>query len=385
MYKKLFRHYDYSIVVICLLLMGMGLVMVYSASSIWAMMHLGTASDYIFIRQLIWCIVAIIFGFGAMLIPYKMFKALVKPITIFAVILLLLVLVIGKTSHGAQSWLSIGPVNIQPAELVKFAVIIYLASVFSNKQAAISDIKTGVMPPLVMITVLFILVAIQPDLGSAMIIAGIAGTVILCSGMRFKHLITLLALAIGAIALLFPIMLSKYQSARFTAAYDPFSIAQGGGYQLIHGYIAIASGGLFGKGLGQSIEKAGFLPEPHTDFIIAIVGEELGLVGILFIILALAYLVFKAFVIGIRCKDVFGSLLAIGIASFIGVETFVNLGAATGLLPLTGVALPFISYGGSSLVMITFSTGVLINISAFVNIKRKQKLEQEEINHASSS
>ncbi len=385
MYKKLFRHYDYSLIVVSLLLMGMGLVMVYSASSFLVIMYKNnTPADYFFIRQLIWCSAALVFGIAGMLIPYKMYKALVKPITVISIVLLLLVLVIGHASNGAQSWIALGPFSIQPAEIVKFAVIIYLASVFSNKQASISDVKTGVMPPLVMITIMFLLVAIQPDLGSAMIIAGIAGSIILCSGMRFKHLITLLGLAAAGVAALFMLFLKNYQSSRFAAAYHPFSLAQNEGYQLIHSYIAIASGGITGKGLGQSIEKAGFLPESYTDFIIAIIGEELGLLGVLFVVLGLGYLVFKSLVIAIRCKDVFGSLLAIGISSFIAIQTFVNLGVATGLMPLTGVTLPFISYGGSSLVIMMFSVGVLMNISAFVNLKRKQKIEQGEMQRAES-
>lgn len=385
MYKKLLRHYDYSIIVVSLLLMALGLVMVYSASSFLVIMYKNkTPADYFFIRQLIWCVVALFFCFAGMAIPYKMYKALVKPITVISILLLILVLVIGTRTNGAQSWIAIGNFSIQPAEIVKFTVIIYLASVFSNKQASISDFKTGVLPPLVMITVLFLLVAIQPDLGSAMIIAGIAGAVILCSGMRFKHLISLLGLASGGVAILFIFLLQGYQASRFVAAYNPFSIAQKGGYQLIQSYIAIASGGITGKGLGQSLEKAGFLPESYTDFIISVISEELGLLGVLFVIVGLGYLVFKSIVIAIRCKDVFGSLLAIGISSLIAIQTFVNLGVATGLLPLTGVTLPFISYGGSSLVMMMFSIGVLANISAFVNIKRKQKVKQEEMERVES-
>lgn len=380
MLKKLFRHYDYSIIITTLLLTAFGLVMVYSASMVWSVMNKGS-TDYIFIKQLEWCVIAIIAGLAGMLIPYKMYKAIVKPMTLVSIFLLVLVFFTGHTANNATSWFEIGAIHIQPAEIVKFTVIVYLASVFSNKQAFISDIKTGVIPPLAMICVFFVLVALQPDLGTAMIIAGIAGIIILCSGMRFKHLMMLLGLAGGAVAVMFAFFISNVQSTRFTAAYDPFSIAHKEGLQLINSYIAIASGGLTGKGLGQGIEKAGYLPESYTDFIIAVIGEELGLLGILFVILCLSYLVFKGIVIGIRCKDVFGSLVAIGISGFVAIQTFVNLGSATGLLPITGVTLPFVSYGGSSLVMMMFTIGVLINISAFVNMKRKNHSEQEEMEH----
>ncbi|TCP30505.1 cell division-specific peptidoglycan biosynthesis regulator FtsW [Scopulibacillus darangshiensis] len=385
MLKKLFRHYDYSLLVTTLLLIGFGLIMVFSASEIYAIMKLQKSGDYIFIKQLVWCVVAVICGFIGMIIPYKMYKAIVKPITLVSILLLILVFVFGQAHGGAQSWIALGPFNIQPAEIVKLTVIIYLASVFSNKQAFISDFKTGVMPPLVMISILFLLVALQPDLGSAMIIAGIAGAIILCSGMRFKHLMSLLGLAASAILILFLFVMTNEQASRISSAYDPFSNMQGDGWQLINSYIAIASGGLIGKGLGQSIEKAGYLPEAHTDFIIAIIGEELGVLGILFVILCLGYLVFKAIVIAIRCKDVFGSLLAIGISSFVAIQTFVNLGVASGLMPLTGVTLPFISYGGSSLVIMTFTIGVLINISAFVNMRRKNQSTQEEMERVNTT
>ncbi|WP_077614450.1 FtsW/RodA/SpoVE family cell cycle protein [Caenibacillus caldisaponilyticus] len=374
MLKKMMKHFDFTIVVTALLLTGFGIVMVYSASSIIAVMNDGNPNIY-FYKQLVWAAIALFFGLAGMVIPYKMYKMLVKPIILGTLLLLVLVLLVGHTANHAQSWFSIGGFSIQPAEIAKLSVIIYLASVFSNKQAHISDFKSSVLPPLIMISLVFLLIAKQPDLGSAMIIAGISGAVILCSGIRVKHILILLLLAAGAIAVIFTSSLSSEQMSRFTSTYDPFApgVAKDGGWQLIHSYIAIASGGLEGKGLGNSIEKAGFLPEPHTDFIMAVIAEELGVLGVFFVLLCLAYLVIKGILIGIRCQDVFGSLLAIGISSFIAIQTFVNLGAVSGLLPITGVTLPFISYGGSSLVMMMFSTGVLVNISAFVNMREKSK------------
>ncbi|WEG11710.1 FtsW/RodA/SpoVE family cell cycle protein [Pullulanibacillus sp. KACC 23026] len=374
--KELFRYYDYSLIVVTLLLLAFGLVMVYSASSIWSVMVLHGSSVSILKKQLIWCVLALIAGTFGMIVPYKLFKAFTKWITILTLALLVLVMLIGKSSNGATSWFSIGGFNIQPAEIAKLSVIIYLASVFSNKQAFISDFKSGVLPPLVTVAIFFILIEQQPDLGSAMIVAGISAVLVICSGMRLKHIVFLFGLGGGTIAFLFHFMLKGYQLKRFAAAYHPFTIANAEGWQLINSYVAIASGGLTGKGLGNSIEKAGFLPEPHTDFIIAIIAEELGTFGVTFVMLCLAYIVIRGILVGIRCQDVFGSLLAIGIASFVGVQTIVNLGAATGLLPVTGVTLPLVSYGGSSLIMTLFMIGILINVSAFTNKKLKQA-EQE--------
>ncbi|WP_141603404.1 putative lipid II flippase FtsW [Terrilactibacillus laevilacticus] len=382
MLKKLFRHYDYSLIVTICMLLGLGLIMVYSASMVVSVSRYERTSAYFFQRQLIWSCLGIFAGLVGMIIPYKIYMKFVKPITLITIFFLILLFVVGHTSNNAQSWFALGGFNIQPSEMAKLTVIVYLASVFAKKQAFISNFKTSVLPPLILICVIFILVEAQPDLGTAMIIAGVAGTIIICSGIRAKHIITLLILSLIAVTLMFTFMISNVQSDRFQAAYDPFSIQQGAGKQLVNSYIAIASGGFTGKGLGQSIEKAGFLPEPHTDFIIAIIGEELGFIGVLFVIICLAYLVLKGIVIAIRCKDVFGSLLAIGVSSLIAIQTFVNLGAATGLLPITGVTLPFISYGGSSLVMLLFTMGVLINISAFVNIKRSHQANQGEKENA---
>lgn len=371
MIKKLFIHYDYSFLVVMMLLISFGMIMIYSAGSVWATLIYKNASpDYFFVHQMIWFVGAAFFGMIGLLVPYQAYRLAVKPLLIFSFGLLILLYFAGTTSNNAQSWLNIGFFNLQPSEFVKITIIFYLASVFSNKQKTISKFSTSIAPPLIVVSVFFVVIAKEPDLGTAMIIIAISFTMILCAGLKVKHLMWLMGGSGIFVYLYFTKLLSANEAGRFTAAYDPFAVANSTGRQLINSYIAIASGGLFGKGLGRSIEKTGFLPEPQTDFIIAIIGEELGLIGILFVVLCIAYLVFRGFVTAIRCKDVFGSLLAIGISSMVGVQTLVNLGVATGMLPLTGVPLPFISYGGSSLVVMVFSICVLMNISAFVNMKR---------------
>ncbi|MDF2909877.1 MAG: cell division protein FtsW [Sporolactobacillus laevolacticus] len=378
MLKKLLHYYDYSLLVVMLLLIGFGLIMVYSAGSVWAGLFFATPQppSYFFVHQLMWFFMAIPVGIFGLIFPYQAYRKLVKPFIILSLGLLFLLFALGNTVNNAQSWFHIGSFNIQPAELVKISVILYLASVFSNKQNSISDFKTSVLPPLIVVMVFFCLIAVQPDFGTAMILILISTVMVLCAGLRTRHLVFLGGFALIFVLLFYNKFLSSNQLGRFTAAYDPFSVANTTGRQLINSYIAIASGGLTGRGLGHSIEKTGFLPEPQTDFIISVIGEELGLLGVLFVIICLAFLVFRGFVTAIRCKDVFGSLLAIGISSMLAIQTFVNLGAATGLLPITGVTLPFVSYGGSSLIMMIFSICVLMNISAFVNMKRSNSYEE---------
>lgn len=377
MLKKMLRNYDYTLVVPVLLLCGFGLLMVYS-SGMSVALDAGLDGSYYFKHQILAMAVALL-GFAAtMLFPYPLYKRLMKLILIVSLLSLVVVLLFGSVAGHAQSWISIAGFKFQPSEFVKLGLIIYLAAIFSKKQHYISNFTQGVLPPLVIILLTFILIALQPDMGTAMIVAGTAGVLIVCSGMRMKHLLSLLGLAVSIVSLLFLFLLSSVQASRFTAAYNPFSDPGGRGLQLINSYVAIASGGLTGRGLGESIQKYGFLPEAHTDFIMAIIAEEFGLFGVLFVIGLLAYIIFRGFLTGIRCKDTFGSLLAIGISGMLGVQAIVNLGAITGLLPVTGVTLPFISYGGSSLVLTMIAMGVLVNISMFVKLKQEQPSEQEQ-------
>lgn len=375
MIKKLIKHYDYSLVIAMVLLLAFGLIMIYSSSMVVTVINFDPPlpSHYFFVTQLKWLAIGTIVFFIALLLPYKIYERLMKPILFISLLLLVAVILIGSVYNYGQRWISLGGFNIQPSEVVKIGLIIYLAAIFSRKQEYIENFNRAVLPPLIVITVFFFLVARQPDLGTAIIILGISGVMIICSGMKTKHLISLITLCIVAVSIIatsLPIVLTEEQLSRITGAYDPFSDPQDSGYHLINSYMAMASGGILGRGLGNSIQKYGFLPEPYTDFIMAIVIEELGLFGTIFVIGLIAFIVFKGFMIGIRSKDTFGSLLAIGIASLIAIQSIVNLGAISGLLPITGAPLPFISYGGSFLIILMLSMGILVNISAFVNMKR---------------
>ncbi|WP_349410368.1 putative lipid II flippase FtsW [Pseudalkalibacillus sp. SCS-8] len=379
MLKKMFKNYDYAMIAIVLILCGIGLVMVYSASMIVAVMEYEFSSDHFFKRHLLWVIMGIVVFFVFMMLPYKMYQKLIIPITLGMLCSLVLVL-FGEETNGAKSWFEIGGFKIQPAEYAKIGIIMYLASVFSKKQSYISDFKKGVIPPLTVLVLVCGLVFIQPDLGSMAIIGLSASVIIFCSGMKWKHLFMMIGFigSVGFIA--FKFFLSAEQLSRFTGAYRPFEDPLGDGMQLINGYLAVGTGGLFGKGLGQSIQKYGFLSHPHTDFIIAIVAEELGFIGVFVILLLLMYIVFKGLYTGLHCKDAFGSLLAIGISGMIGIQTIVNLGAASGILPITGVTLPFISYGGSSLILLMMSMGILVNISMFVKYRKQKQPPAEQSN-----
>ena len=371
MNNKTNRNYDYSLIVATLFLTSLGLVMVYSSSYFVAMRY-SLPTNHFFKRQLFSVIVGLIVFCGTIFFPYRVYKKLIKPLLILTVILLFLVLFIGEVVNNAQSWINLGGFNFQPAELAKITIILYLANVYTNKQRYIYNLNKAIIPPLGMVLGISFLILKQPDLGSMLIIVAIAGIITICTGTTWKNIVVLVlpSLLLGAVFLKF--FASNEQLSRFQGAYEPF-IYPKDGYQLINSYVAMASGGITGRGFGNSIQKLGFLPESQTDFIIAIIGEELGLIGVLLVIFTFLFIIIKGFLVGMRCKDTFGSLLAFGISGMVGIQAFVNLGAACGILPITGVPLPFISYGGSSLLIMLFSMGILVNVSSFKNIEIKKK------------
>ncbi|SDM62198.1 cell division protein FtsW [Fictibacillus solisalsi] len=378
MLKKMFRHYDYSLVIAILLLCAIGLVMVYSASIIVSINRFGYESNFFFIRQLVFLVAGLFCFLVAMIIPYQLYKKMIIPIVFGSIALLVAVLFIGRTTNNAQSWIYIGSIGFQPSEFVKLGLTIYLAAIFSKKKDKLENFAASA-PPISIFGVIFILIMKQPDLGTGMIIAATTGVIILSSGMKPVHKLLLIVSAVLIIALGSQVLTDE-QKSRFTAAYAPFTDPEGKGFQLVNSYLAIGHGGISGTGLGQSIQKYGFLPEPQTDFIIAVIAEELGFWGVAIVIGLIAFVVIKGFITGLRSRDTYGSLLAFGISGMVGIQATVNLGAAIGLLPVTGVPLPFISYGGSSLVLLLISMGILVNISCHVNYKRKhQKPEQAPV------
>ncbi|WP_040204766.1 FtsW/RodA/SpoVE family cell cycle protein [Neobacillus jeddahensis] len=388
MVKKILKSYDYTLIIAIILLCAFGLVMIYSSSMASAVQRYGYQPDFFYQKQKVWLLLfMLIFVFMA-IIPYKImnYTQVLVLIVVASLVLLLGLFAFGVVKNNAQSWYQIGTFLFQPSEFVKLAVIIYLAAVYAKKQAYINQFNKGVLPPLVYLFIVCALIIFQPDFGTAFIIMVIASMIILCSGMNFKSIGKLL---IMGLVVLLPVILvswgkffSQEQLSRFAVLENPFSdkYIKDAGFHLANSYIAIGSGGVNGLGLGKSIQKLGYLPESHTDFIMAVIAEELGIWGVGFVILLLGYIVLRGIYIGLQCKDPFGSLLAIGISSMIGIQTFINLAGVSGLIPLTGVPLPYISYGGSSLLMLAFATGILVNVSMFVKYEKKYKNKQEQGN-----
>lgn len=339
-----------------------GLVMVLSASSVSASARFGDPFRF-FQRQAAYAVV----GMGALALTsrmrYLVWRRLCVPL--LAVTLVLLVLVLhpsaGVAAYGSSRWLNLGPVTIQPSELAKLALVAFTAAVLTRKWGRLDQLGHLALPLLPVLLLVAALVMLQPDLGTTVIIAGTVFVMLFVAGVRLRYLLASGAVGLAAGAAL--IFSAEYRRVRFLAFLDPWADATNTGYQLVQSLIALGSGGWFGVGLGASRQKWLYVPNAHTDFIFSILGEELGLVGELVVLAAFGALVLAGIRVAARAPDVFGRLLAGGIVGWFGLQTLVNLGAVTGLLPITGVPLPFLSYGGSALVVSLAAVGILWSIA----------------------
>ncbi|MBU8877724.1 stage V sporulation protein E [Bacillus sp. FJAT-29790] len=355
---------DLILVIIVLMLLTVGLTMVYSASAIWAEYKFND-SFFFAKRQMLFAAVGIFAMFFIMNIDYWTWKTWAKVIIIICFVLLLLVLIpgIGNVRNGSRSWIGVGAFSIQPSEFMKLAMIAFLAKFLSERQKLITSFKKGVVPSLGIVFLAFGLIMCQPDLGTGTVMVGTSVVMIFISGARIRHFLFLGLLGLLGFAAL--VLSAPYRIKRITSFLDPWEDPLGSGFQIIQSLYAIGPGGLFGLGLGQSRQKFFYLPEPQTDFIFAILSEELGFIGGSFVILLFALLLWRGIRIALGAPDLFGSLLAVGIVAMIAIQVMINIGVVTGLMPVTGITLPFISYGGSSLTLMLMAIGVLLNISRY--------------------
>ncbi|TWT28069.1 FtsW/RodA/SpoVE family cell cycle protein [Planomicrobium sp. CPCC 101110] len=383
--KRYAKHLDYPLLFTYIALSIFGLVMIYSASMAWAVNVYGWEANHFYKQQLVNLSLAFpVFAIAA-LFPYKHFsrKGMMKLVLAVIFIGLILVHLIGYAGGGAQSWINLGFASIQPSEVAKVGIILYLAGVFSNKnkKGMINNFNESIAPPVIVLTFVLFFVFLEPDLGSMLIIGAVGLCVMLASGIRFKLYLKLASIVVaGAALFILPMVIfaqdqifTEKRLGRLDAFFNPFEDELNFGMQIVNGYLAIGSGGLSGLGLGQSVQKLGYLPEPHTDFIMSVIAEELGVFGVAFVLVGLAFIVLRGLTIAMTTKDPLARMLAAGVASMIGIQTFVNLGGLTGLIPLTGVTLPFISYGGTSIILLSLAMGVLMNVSMFHKVEKLKK------------
>ncbi|WJH33087.1 stage V sporulation protein E [Paenibacillus sp. CC-CFT747] len=355
---------DLIIMTSAVMLLVIGVLMVYSASAVLAFREFGDSFYYVK-RQAIFAAL----GIGAMIltanVDYWVWKKYAKLGLLICFVLLLIVLIpgIGVVRGGARSWLGIGSFGIQPSEFMKLGMILFLAKLLSQEQSRITLFTRGLLPPLLIMGAAFGLIMLQPDLGSGTVLVGASLLIIWTAGARVMHL-SMLGLA-GVAGFVGLILNAPYRLKRITGFLDPWADPLGSGYQIIQSLYAIGPGGLVGLGFGKSLQKYSYLPEPQTDFIYSIVAEELGFMGGAFVIGLFAVLVWRGIRTAISAQDTFGSLLAIGITGMVAVQVMINIGVVIGMFPVTGITLPFISAGGSSLTLMLTAIGILLNISRY--------------------
>ncbi len=354
---------DYVIIGSTLLILAIGVVMVYSASAVLAFHDYGDRFYYLK-RQLLFAALGAIAMYFAMKTDYLIWKRVagIGLIGCFALLVLVLIPGIGVVHGGARSWLGIASFGIQPSEFMKLALIVFMAKALSE-QAEVTRFFKGLLPLLAIMGSAFGLIMLQPDLGTGAVLVGAVLLMIFAAGARISHL-AMLALA-GVAWLGGLIAAAPYRLQRIAAFLDPWQDPLGAGYQAIQSLYAIGPGGLVGLGLGMSRQKYSYLPEPQTDFIFSIIAEELGFIGAAALLLLFLLLVWRGFRTAITAQDTFGGLLAVGITGMIAVQVMINIGVVTGMMPVTGITLPLVSAGGSSLTLLLTAIGILLNISRY--------------------
>lgn len=355
---------DYLLVVATVALLIIGLIMVYSASEAWATYRF---DDGFFFakRQLFFASVGFIAMLFMMRVEYWTWRVWAKLMVIVCFVLLIIVLIpgVGLVRGGARSWLGVGAFSIQPSEFMKMAMIVFLAKFLAENQKLITSFKKGLLPSLSLVMLAFGMIMLQPDLGTGAVMVGTCVVMIFVAGARILHFVMLGIVGMAGFAAL--IISAPYRIKRITSFLDPWSDPLGSGFQIIQSLYAIGPGGLLGLGLGESRQKYYYLPEPQTDFIFAILSEELGFLGGCFVIALFGIVLWRGIRIALGAPDLFGSFLATGIVAMVAIQVMINIGVVTGLMPVTGITLPLLSYGGSSLTLMLVSLGVLLNVSRY--------------------
>ncbi|MGM9986607.1 MAG: stage V sporulation protein E [Bacillaceae bacterium] len=359
---------DYGIIILIFALLTVGMIMVYSASAIWASYKFDGDSFFFAKRQLLFAGVGVMAMFFISTVDYWVWRKYAKVILLVCFVLLIIVLIpgIGTSRGGAQSWIGVGSFTIQPSEFMKLAMISFLSKYLAENQKKITSFSKGLAPSLGLVFLAFGMIMLQPDLGTGTVMVGTCVVIMFVAGARILHFSYLGLLGVAGFVGL--ILSAPYRIKRITGFLDPWSDQLGTGFQIIQSLYAIGPGGLFGLGLGQSRQKFMYLPEPQTDFIFAILAEELGFIGGCFVLLLFSLLLWRGIRVALNAPDLYGTFLAVGIVGMVAIQVMINIGVVTGMMPVTGITLPFLSYGGSSLTLMLMAMGVLLNISKHIKV-----------------
>ncbi len=355
---------DIVLLLVTLILVTIGTVMIYSSSSILAMKRFNDGQFFLK-KQIFFVLLGLSIMVLMTKIPYDKLKKLAYPGVVLSVILLALLLIphVGIKAGGATRWLRLGFFSFQVTEMVKISMVLFLAYFLTKKSNQITDFKHTVLIPLAVTLLIVGMVLLEPDFGAAVIITVIMMLMFYLAGCRVLHLAVILAFF--APAAIWLVLHKSYRLARLMSFLDPWKDPQHSGFQIIQSLLSFGSGGAFGVGIGDGMQKLFYLPEPHTDFILSIIAEESGFIGVLIVLFLFIVFIARGFMISFRAPDLFSTLLAAGLTMVIALEAFINIAGVMGLIPLKGLALPFVSYGGTSLLMSLITAGILLNISSY--------------------
>lgn len=365
------KRFDPLILIAVVSLLGFGVIMVYSASAAVALERFGDAHFFLK-RHLLWSAM----GFAAMFLFLAIDLEVLRRAAPFAIffsfiaIVVVLIPAFGNEVGGARRWLDLKIIQFQPSELAKFGMVLFFANFLEKKKEVLGDFTYGYLPNLIVLSVFFFLLLMEPDLGTAFLVMVVFIIMFLAAGIRISHIF--LSSIFFAPFLFFSISGSEYRVKRIMTFFDPWADASGSGFQVVQSIIALGTGGALGQGLGQGRQKLFYLPEPHTDFVFAVLGEELGFFGAAAVIALFGVVVWRGGIVASRAQDGFWALLALGITSMIALQAIIHIGVAAGVMPAKGITLPFISFGGSSLVSSMSAVGVLLNISAASTLSRRK-------------
>lgn len=354
---------DYPYLIIVLLLLGIGLLMVFSSSYASAY-YKNLSSTYYFVRQGMFAVAGIIIMFLISAMDYRRFRVLSPILMVVSILLLVLVLFIGVGLYGEKRWINLGFTTFQPSEIAKVAVVFFFASMISMYSDKMRTFRYGVLPFVLVLGLIAFLMFLEPHLSGAILILGVGAVMMFVGGTHWAWFAG--AIGTGVVGGVFAINFLDYARRRVEVWFNPFADPQGKGYQIIQSLYAIGSGGLLGLGFGNSRQKYLYLPEAHNDFIFAIVCEELGFIGAMIVIALFAMLIIRGYWIAMHARDKFGAMLVTGITTLIGLQVFLNIGVVTGVLPVTGAALPFFSYGGTALLILLAEIGVVLSVSRYM-------------------
>jgi cell division protein FtsW len=354
--------FDRLLFLTTLVLVAVSIVMVYSASNLKAAGESHPTNDFL-AKQAVFAATGLLAMFIGMRIDYERYRhpRVILPLLGATVLALAAVLIVGPEINGTHRWFAVAGVGIQPSEPAKLAIILFTAAVLERRMERIGEPKHALVPILVALAPVLTLIMFQPDLGTSVVLLAIVAVMVFAAGMPWRYLAAAAAAVVSVVAA--AVIFEPYRLRRLTAFLDPWSDRADSGYQAVQSFIAVGAGGLTGRGLGYGVQKLGYLPYPHSDFIYAVVGEELGLAGTTVLLVCFCVITWRGLKAASHAPDAFGAFLALGLTAMIAVQAFVNMSVVIGLLPTKGITLPFISAGGSSLIMSLAGMGVLLNIS----------------------